>query len=308
MSALAVIAPHEVALGSDEGLPVRRTLPTRERSLIGAWCFLDHYGPQPVDAGGGMAVRAHPHTGLQTVSWLFSGEVEHRDSGGTVATVRPGELNLMTAGRGISHSEMSSPQTSLLHGVQLWLALPDGARWVEPGFEHYAPPLIEREGAQARVFLGSLLGSSSPVTTYSPLVGAELRLPAGTHIALEVQAAHEHGVLLDSGALRVDGHALPLHHLGYRPTGSSTLDLQADSDSRVLILGGEPLGESIVMWWNFIGRSHEEIARFREQWNTENSSGSREPQDHPVFGWPHGEAQAPILAPALPPVRLMSRG
>jgi len=307
MTSIEVIAPHEVSLGSDEGLPVRRTLPTRARSLIGAWCFLDHYGPQPVYEGVGMSVRAHPHTGLQTVSWLFAGEIEHRDSAGTVAMVRPGELNLMTAGRGISHSEMSLAQTSTLHGVQLWVALPDVARWMDPGFEHYVPHVIERDGVRAWVFIGSLLGSSSPVTTYSPLLGAELVLNAGSSIDVPIDSSYEHGVLLDTGAVEVNDDELGLHHLAYLAPGSSALRLRAHEESRLIVLGGVPLGESIVMWWNFIGRSHEEIVQFRTQWNVENANGSLNPQDHPAFGWPCGEAHEPILAPELPPVRLVPR-
>ena len=163
--------PREVPLGGPRAMHVRRTLPQRHRSLIGAWCFLDHYGPDEVADSGGMSVAPHPHTGLQTVSWLFTGEVEHRDSAGNHAMVRPGELNLMTAGRGISHSEVSPSSTSTLHGAQLWLALPESARHTDPGFDHYAPPAVSGDGWTARVFLGSLLGSTSPVSTYSPLLG-----------------------------------------------------------------------------------------------------------------------------------------
>ena len=137
---MEVLTPRDVPLGGLRAMTVRRTLPQRQRSLIGAWCFLDHYGPDEVDGStAGMVVPPHPHTGLQTVSWLFTGEIEHRDSAGHHAFVRPGELNLMTAGRGISHSEYSTPGTTTLHGAQLWLALPDGDRQVDPTFEHFAP-------------------------------------------------------------------------------------------------------------------------------------------------------------------------
>ena len=136
-------------------MTVRRTLPQRERSLIGAWCFLDHYGPDPVAESGGMSVAPHPHTGLQTVSWLFEGEIEHRDSVGHHAMVLPGEVNLMTAGRGISHSEVSTGATTRLHGAQLWVALPDASRDTDPGFEHYAPPELTGDGWRGRVFLGT---------------------------------------------------------------------------------------------------------------------------------------------------------
>jgi len=307
MAAVELIAPHEVALGSGEGLPVRRTLPTRARSLIGAWCFLDHYGPVPETQASGMSVRAHPHTGLQTVSWLFSGQIQHRDSVGTIAMILPGELNLMTAGRGVSHSEMSMQSAGPLHGVQMWVALPDAARWVDPAFEHYVPQMVERAGVRAFVFLGSLLGSTSPVVTFTPLIGAELLLESGTTVEIDVTSSHEHGFLLDGGSISVDGIAVGLHQLAYVPPGARSISLSANADSRVLVLGGEPLGESIVMWWNFIGRNHEEIVEFQQQWNAENSVPSSYSRDHPVFGWPNGEAQEPIMAPELPPVRVKSR-
>ncbi len=162
-------------------MTVRRTLPARERSFVGAWCFVDHYGPDDVSASGGMDVAPHPHCGLATVSWLFSGEVEHRDSLGTVATVRPGEVNLMTAGRGISHSEVSTPATSVLHGAQLWVVLPAALADVEPRFEHFVPEVVQAgAGVRAQVFVGSLWGSSSPVRVETPLVGAEVVLEAGS--------------------------------------------------------------------------------------------------------------------------------
>jgi redox-sensitive bicupin YhaK (pirin superfamily) len=153
-------------------MTVRRTLPQRTRSLIGAWCFADHYGPDRVADTGGMDVAPHPHTGLQTVSWLFSGEIEHRDSLGSHAFVRPGELNLMTGGHGISHSEVSTPDTDVLHGVQLWVALPDEHRATARDFQHHAPEPVRLDGADIRVFLGTLAGSTSPVRTFTPLLGA----------------------------------------------------------------------------------------------------------------------------------------
>ena len=153
-----ILEPREVPLGGPRAMTVRRTLPQRHRSLIGAWCFVDHYGPDEVASSGGMSVAPHPHTGLQTVSWLFAGEIEHRDSAGNQAMVRPGEVNLMTAGRGISHSEVSTAGTDVLHGAQLWVALPDAARDTEPGFQHHAPDPVRGPGWEARVFLGSVLG------------------------------------------------------------------------------------------------------------------------------------------------------
>lgn len=152
---IEVLEPRDVPLGGIRAMTVRRTLPLRQRSLIGAWCFADHYGPDRVARSGGMDVAPHPHTGLQTVSWLFDGEIEHRDSVGSHARVRPGELNLMTAGRGISHSEVSTPETDVLHGVQLWVALPEPARGIAPAFEHVVPEAMQDGDLSGRVFIGS---------------------------------------------------------------------------------------------------------------------------------------------------------
>ncbi len=250
-----------------------------------------------------MVVPPHPHTGLQTVSWLFTGEIEHRDSAGHHAMVRPGEVNLMTAGRGISHSEYSTPATTTLHGAQLWLALPGGARQVDPSFEHHAPGPVTGEGWEARVFLGSLLGSTSPVATYTPLLGAELTLAAGTTLAVPVDPTYELGVLVDTGAVRVDGKPLAKDELGFVEPGADTLELTADEDARLLLLGGPPFGERIVMWWNFIGREHEEVAVYRAQWEALLEDGS---QDR--FALPADDPLEALHAPPLPNARMVKRG
>ncbi len=300
-----VMSAREVPLGGLRAMTVRRTLPQRERSLIGAWCFVDHYGPDDVATTGGMSVAPHPHTGLQTVSWLFTGEIEHRDSAGHHAMVRPGEVNLMTAGRGISHSEMSTPATTSLHGAQLWVALPSDARGTDPGFAHHAPTPVTGEGWEARVFLGSLLGDTSPVATATPLLGAEIVLAAGATLRLDVDPAYEHGVLVDTGAVEVDDVAVAWGDLAYVPVDRSSLGLTAGPQgARVLLLGGPPFGEPIVMWWNFVGRSHEEIARFREDWQAQ-IDGDRL-LDGP-FGIPVDDPHPPIPAPPLPQVRLKER-
>ena len=300
-----VMSAREVPLGGLRAMTVRRTLPQRQRSLIGAWCFVDHYGPDQVADTGGMSVAPHPHTGLQTVSWLFTGEIVHRDSAGHHAVVRPGEVNLMTAGRGISHSEVSTPATTTLHGAQLWVALPEHERHTDPGFEHYAPAPVSGEGWDARVFLGSLLGDSSPVATATPLLGAEVLLEAGARLVLDVDTGFEHGVLVDTGSVEVDGVPVPRADLAYVPVGRSVLALVAgDVPARVLVLGGPPFGESIVMWWNFVGRSHEEIARSRDDWQAQ-IDGARL-LDGP-FGVPVDDASPPIPAPPLPGVRLKER-
>ncbi|WP_426242495.1 pirin family protein [Nocardioides sp. LHG3406-4] len=299
---IQLVTPREVPLGGPRAMRVRRTLPARHRSLIGAWCFADHYGPDPVAETGGMSVAPHPHTGLQTVSWLFTGEIEHRDSAGNQAMVRPGELNLMTAGRGISHSEISTPDTRELHGVQLWVALPDDARDVGPGFDHYVPPVADGDGWAAQVFLGSLLGQTSPVTTYTPLLGAEVTLAAGTRLDLDVESGFEHGVLVDHGAVDLDGQEVKPGELAYAAPGCASLVLTAHDDARVIVLGGPPFGESIVMWWNFVGRTHEEIVGYRDEWQAQiTAAGIVDGRFGVVSDIP------PIPAPPLPNARLRSR-
>ena len=304
-ASIEVMTPRDVPLGGPRAMRVRRTLPQRQRSLIGAWCFVDHYGPDQVADTGGMKVAPHPHTGLQTVSWLFTGEVEHRDSVGTHAIVRPGEVNLMTAGRGISHSEVSTAATRTLHGAQLWVALPDSDRHADPAFAHHTPSPVTGDGWTARVFLGSLLGDSSPVPAYTPLLGAELLLTPGTTVALDVDESFEHGVLVDTGVVGVGGVDTKQHDLAYVPPGRSTIELVAyDEPVRLLLLGGPPFGESIVMWWNFVGRSHEEIVDFRTRWQDQVRDSVL--ADGP-FGIPVDDHLPPIPAPPLPNARLKER-
>ncbi|MBS1674330.1 MAG: pirin family protein [Actinobacteria bacterium] len=307
-----VLAPREVPLGGPRAMTVYRTLPQKQRSLVGAWCFLDHYGPDDVAVSGGMVVPRHPHTGLATVSWLFTGEIDHLDSGGNAAAVRPGELNLMIAGRGITHSEISTPDTRTLHGVQLWYALPESTRFSDNHFAHYAPEPVTAPGLVARVFLGELLGSVSPVDTRTPdLLGAELILDPGAVASLAVRADFEHALLAETGAIDVNGTPVEHRELGYVPIGSDTIRLTAGPEgARVILLGGVPLGEQIVMWWNFIGRSHEEIVEFRRRYQAELGFEGADPQDAgkpALFGsFPSGQ-RAPLPAPTLPTIRLRPR-
>ena len=304
-----ILTPRDVPLGGLRAMTVRRTLPQRQRSLIGAWCFLDHYGPDRVDETGGMQVAPHPHIGLQTVSWLFGGTVEHRDSLGTHALVKPGELNLMTAGRGISHSEVSTSDTSVLHGVQLWVALPAAYRDTEPAFAHYAPPVVHGDGWDALVFFGSLLGSTSPVETFSPLVGAELILDAGTRLRPDTDPLFEYGVLVDFGSVRVDGVEVAQLELAYVAPGEP-LDLAADETAHVLLLGGRPLDEEIVMWWNFVGGDHDDVVAAREEWMAqlgEPGSVTDSTQVHDGRFGVVAHHLPPVPAPALPHARLKPR-
>jgi redox-sensitive bicupin YhaK (pirin superfamily) len=294
-----ILTPRDVPLGGPRAMRVRRTLPQRARTLIGAWCFADHYGPDDITESGGMRVPPHPHTGLQTVSWLFGGEIEHRDSLGSHALVRPGELNLMTGGYGISHSEVSTRSTRILHGVQLWVALPGEHRDTARDFQHHVPVPVALDGGEARVFLGTLAGDTSPVRTFTPLLGAEVTLGPGARVTFDVDSGFEHGVLVDSGDILLDGMPLKPAELGYAPPGRTVLTLanRATEPARLLLLGGPPFEEEIVMWWNFIGRSHEEIVQAREDW----MKGTR-------FGEVQGYDGAPLPAPELPNTPLKPRG
>lgn len=312
-TSVEVLSPRLVPLGGLRAMTVHRTLPQRGRSLVGAWCFLDHYGPDDVSETGGMSVARHPHTGLATVSWLFAGGIEHLDSGGVFAEVRPGELNLMRAGRGITHQEISTPDTNQLHGVQLWYALPNSTRFEENGFEHYVPEPVIVQGMTARVFLGELLGSESPVKTRTtPLLGAELILEPGASVSIAVRRDFEHAVLAESEDILVNGTPTVHRSLAYVPTGSDTLVLSAgERGGRVVLLGGLPFGEQIIMWWNFVGRTHEEILEFRRLYQAELGFEAEDPQDAekvPLFGDFPEYTPAPIPAPVMPLTRLRPRG
>lgn len=312
--AFETLVPREVPLGGPRAMMVRRALPSRQRSLIGAWCFVDHYGPDKVRESAGMSVPPHPHTGLQTVSWLFTGAIEHRDSVGSIAMVLPGQVNLMTAGRGISHSEVSTPETEVLHGVQLWVALPEHARNADPAFANHAPEQVVGTGWRARVFLGSALGSTSPVTTFTPLLGAEVELEPGAEISFDLDPSFEAGVLLDQGSVTTQAGDIDRYELGYFAPGNTELGLRAGAEpTRIMVLGGPPFGEQIMMWWNFVGRSHEEIVQFREEWQAAitGSDGQVVSDSQEVtpgrFGVVPGMQLPPIPAPVMPNARLRPR-
>lgn len=307
---LEVLKARPVPLGGVRAMTVWRSLPQRGRTTIGAWCFIDHYGPDPVDneLNPGMNVPPHPHTGLQTVSWLFEGEIEHRDSVGSHVLVRPGDMNLMTAGRGISHSEVATDRTTILHGVQLWTVLPDDSRHVEPFFEQVPSVLTQVGDVQVRVFLGEFAGVRAKASTFSDLFGAEVIIPPRHRWVVAIDPKHEHGLLLDSGSVTLShrGESVDLvaRDLGFAPAGAAELIVETgDEEVRALFLGGEPFTEPIVMWWNFIGRTHDEIEALRNEWQydviAESNSAGR-------FGTVEGGQEA-LPAPAMPTVRLKSR-
>ena len=280
-----------------DGTEVRRMLPQRTLRAVGAWCFADHYGPDDVSHSAGMQVPPHPHTGLQTVSWLLEGEIVHRDSLGSLQRVGPGELSLMTSGEGISHSEESpaSDRPSVLSGVQLWVALPEAARHGAAGYEHHSDlPVVEHGALRATVVLGEHVGRSSPGTTYSRLVGLDVAVEGDG--ALPLDEGFEHVAFVLTGSAVVDGQELAVGALLELGADRSEVTVSG-TGSRVMVLGGEPLGEPLLLWWNFVCRSAEEVAQARADWE----AGAERFGD--VVGYPGGR----LSAPPLPDVRLLPR-
>ena len=288
---LEVTDAREARVGD---MTVRRLLPLRLRRSVGAWCFVDHYGPMSVDGVAGMRVPPHPHIGLQTVTWLISGNVLHRDSLGSEQMIKPGQLNLMTAGRGIAHAEESPvAHDPELHGVQLWVALPDAHRQTAPAFEHHADlPGAGVGSLRITVFMGALAGAASPATTFSQIVGAELTAPEGLETGLPLAPEFEHVIFVVQGSAEVEGTRLEPGHLLYLPTGRDRVAIGAGGGSRLLLLGGVPLGEPLLMWWNFVARTPQEIAAARTEW--------REGRFGPVGGY----VGDPLPAPPLNEARL----
>jgi quercetin 2,3-dioxygenase len=276
-------------------MTVRRMLPLRLRRSVGAWCFIDHYGPMDVDGTTGMNVPPHPHIGLQTVTWLLAGDVLHRDSLGTEQLIRPGQLNLMTSGRGIAHAEESPAEHDpTLHGVQLWVALPDASRQIEPAFEHHGElPAMRLGGFDISVLIGELAGVTSPATAFSPITGAQLSAAGpSASCVLPLRPDWEHVVFAVSGHAGVDGNTLHPGQLLYLPAGRPETAIAAPAGSTLMLLGGEPLGEPLLMWWNFVARTPEEIAAATTAW------GNGE------FGSVGGYDGEPLRAPALDVARL----
>lgn len=286
-----IVTPRMVKLTTRTEVDIKRSFPQPSLRRIGAWVFLDHFGPTKQVEG--MVVARHPHTGLQTVTWPFEGLMEHRDSVGSVQTLRPSELNLMTAGKGISHSEISQVGPELLHAAQLWVALPDQVRNIDPFFEHHSElPVLTFGNSAAKVFIGSLGSAVSPATVFSPLVGAELQVSGEFELPLE--ATFEHGVLVVAGSITVNGSSVAVDDLIYLPVGESAT---ISGEGVALLLGGEPFTEHIVMWWNFIGRSHSEIVAWREDWNSQGEDWAA--FEDSIGGW--------IPAPEMPNVTLSPR-
>ncbi len=279
---------HRAVIG--DGFEIRRAVPNRHRRMVGAWCFLDHAGPADYEPGKGLNIGPHPHIGLQTFTWMIEGEVLHRDSLGCEQLIRPGQVNLMTAGSGISHSEESPPgRAGHFHATQLWIALPDTERHREPAFHHYQVlPVIDRGGFRITVLAGQCDGQRSPARVYTPLIGLDLATPGRARTTLPIDALFEHAALTLEGAPTLDGEVLTPGTLLYLRAGRSALELGSSAASRMMLIGGLPFAEEILLWWNFVARSPAELETARNDW----IEGGR-------FGRVVGANGKPLIAPDL---------
>ncbi|MDL9978175.1 pirin family protein [Microbacterium sp. ASV49] len=291
-----LLEAREVPLGGVRAMEVRRSLPQRDLPMIGAWCFLDRFGPQPTR----MRVEPHPHIGLQTVTWPLIGEVRHRDTVGSDVVVRRGQLNLMTSGAGIAHSEYSVGEDPIpLDALQLWVALPESRRHEGPAFEQHTelPAVDLGGGARATVVMGEFAGAASPASAYTPIAGVEISLPAGSTVTLPLTWDWEYGIVGVTGTATVEGTDVGRDHLLYLGIHRDAVEVAAEEDATIFLLGGMPFEDEIVMWWNFVARTHDEIVEAREAWEA----------DSPRFGHVVGHGDERIPAPPMPAVRLTRR-
>lgn len=271
-SAFERFPARETSLGT---LKIQRALPLRQKRLVGPWCFLDRFGPLSFSEAKPMDVAPHPHIGLQTVSWLLQGEIVHNDSLNNEALLRPGGVNVMTSGGGIAHAEETPAENSgLLNGVQLWVALPDADRHGRASFQHIREvPVLEEAGGTVSVFAGSVPGGSSPAKHFSPILGADLALHEMASMEFQLDQSFEHAALLMTGDAEIDGQSIDSTGLWYLGTDRSSIELRSRSGSRVLLIGGLPFPEKILMWWNFVARTPEEIAAARSEWQSHQRFG-----------------------------------
>jgi redox-sensitive bicupin YhaK (pirin superfamily) len=263
----AIITANRKSLGEFE---VGRVLPSPQRRMVGPFIFLDHMGPADFQPGQGVNVRPHPHIGLSTVTYLFEGEIIHRDSLGFTQAIRPGEVNWMTAGKGITHSERTDPfrreMGARLHGMQAWVALPDGQEEIEPGFEHYQGtdmPAYEGDGLYARLIAGEAYGAKSKVRTASPMFYVHWEMGADVK-ATPPDGYPERAAYVVSGEIEVDGHTILPGQMAVFTEGARPV-VRSVTPSTVMLLGGEPVGERHI-WWNFVSSSLERLEQAKDDW------------------------------------------
>ncbi|HET9666519.1 MAG TPA: pirin family protein [Desertimonas sp.] len=248
---------------------VRRALPTRQRRTVGAWCFLDHAPERLVEGGPGLNIGPHPHIGLQTVTWLLDGEVVHRDSLGSEQLITPGQLNQMSAGRGVVHAEETPRRyRGTLHGVQLWVAQPERTRHDVAAFEHHAElPSVDLPTATVTVMVGALMGVESPARRDTDLVGIDVALRPGRTV-LPVEPSYEHAIVVLAGTAAIDDRVVPADQLGYLGSGRADIAITVTTPTRALVVGGEPFEAQPLMWWNFVARDRDEIDAAYEDWQS----------------------------------------
>jgi redox-sensitive bicupin YhaK (pirin superfamily) len=266
MTILKTVTPVSHDLGSFE---VRRAVPSMDCRMVGPFVFVDQFGPAQLALGEGMDVRPHPHINLATVTWLFEGAIDHRDSLGTFSTIHPGTVNLMTAGSGIVHSERSPAAERAggpkLYGMQTWLALPEGREEIAPAFEAVSDlPVIDGSGAQARIVMGSLWGQRAATTCYAETIYAEILLAAGGAIPIQAEA-DERAVMLVGGEASLDGEPLKLYDLVVLRPGDA-MTLRSDRGGRAMLLGGEAFTSRRYVWWNFVSSNRERIEQAKADW------------------------------------------
>lgn len=285
---LQTLSTRIAHIGGD--LTIRRALPHRERRMIGAWCFLDHFGPLDLKQTNGLNVAPHPHMGLQTFTWTLQGEILHRDSLGSKQVIQPGQVNLMTAGHGISHSEESLPDT-VLHGVQLWIALPEAERNRAGEFFHYQQiPVLQQDNVTMYLLAGEMFGKTAPTKVYSPLMGLDIHAMQETKMLLPLNPEFEYGILPLIGQVEMEGEIADLETLLYLGKGRTTAELQLSPNARILIIGGLPFKEEVLIWWNFVGRSKDEIMQATHEWNNQAER----------FGTVEGYPGQRLMAPEMP--------
>jgi redox-sensitive bicupin YhaK (pirin superfamily) len=266
MTILQTVTPVTHDLGSFQ---VRRAVPSLDCRMVGPFVFVDQFGPAQLALGEGMDVRPHPHINLATVTWLFEGAIDHRDSLGTFSTIRPGTVNLMTAGRGIVHSERSPAAERAggpkLYGMQTWLALPEGREEIDPAFEAVSDlPVIADGGVEARIIMGSLWGERAPTTTYAETIYAEIVLQPGGAIPIAADA-DERAVMLVGGDATLDGAPLALYALNVLRPGAA-MTLRSERGARAMLLGGEAFASRRYVWWNFVSSDRERIEQAKADW------------------------------------------
>ncbi|MCO8102749.1 pirin family protein [Acinetobacter indicus] len=281
-----------------QGTVIKRALPSRHKRMIGAWCFLDHAGPVSFPQGDGLDVGPHPHIGLQTFTWMIEGTLMHTDSIGSKQLIRPKQVNLMTAGQGISHTEVAPEQETHMHAAQLWIALPDAKRNMPSRFDHYPElPVVSRDGVEFTVLVGEFLETRSPVEVHSPLLAVDLTAAETVRTRLQLNPAFEYGFMALEGTAHINQHELNEDNMVVLEPGLQDIEIELHQGARVLLLGGEPFESAILLWWNFVGRTQEELSEARDQWvNQDPRFGSI-----PDYNGPRLEA------PALPDKMRASR-